>query len=199
MWRVCAFSIFLGLLLSGCAASPSAAPAKAAPLPAATQAPIRYSANEGARLALCMSMADNAMTIANYKLAGRPIEEVKEEYRGRPAPALTGPLVDKVYGDHVSNAWDYTVAFYRDCAANIANVRPPRSDTATYCMQNVMIATMAYNLKAAGTPKETAYKQFAAMGATPRKIVDDVYGQSAPRTDVATRTWNSCMNPFTSR
>lgn len=199
MQRLCILLIVLGLVLSGCASSPPATTSKPASPPVAPQAPARYSANEGAKLGLCMSMADNAMTIASYKLAGKSIDEVKQQYAGRPASALTGPLVDKIYGEHVSNAWDYTVVFYRDCAVNIASVQAPRSDIATYCMQNVMIATTAHSLKESGAPKETAYERFAKMGATPRGIVDDVYGQTAARADVVTRTWNSCMNPFTNR
>jgi hypothetical protein len=55
----------------------------------------------------------------------------------------------KVYGENVSNTWDYTVNFYKECAVNMVNMQAPHSDMATYCMQNVMISTTAYSLKEA--------------------------------------------------
>ncbi len=188
--------ILSALMLLGCAAStPPLAPKEA---PARVRAPATYSASEASRLMLCMSMTDNAMTIATYKMAGKPIDAVKARYKQGPQATVTEALVDKVYGENVSNAWDYSVNFYKECAANMANMQAPRSDMATYCMQNVMIATTAYSLKEAGVPKEASYSRFDKMGNTPRRIVDDVYGQqSGTRTDAAMKTWNACMAPLT--
>lgn len=187
--------IVWALMLLGCAAStPPLAPKEA---PVRAKAPALYSTNEASRLMLCMSMTDNAMTIATYKATGKPIDEVKALYKQGPQSKMTAALVDKVYGENASNTWDYTVNFYKECAVNMVNMQAPRSDMATYCMQNVMISTTAYNLKEAGLPKETTYKRFDKMGDTPRQIVDDVYRQSGTRTEAATRTWNSCMAPLT--
>ena len=188
-------SIVLALMLFGCATvTPPPAPTAA---PVHVTAPPAYTTNEATRLMLCMSMADNAMTIATYKVAGKSIDEVKALYRQGPQSTLTLALVDKVYGENISHTWDYTVSFYKECAVNMANIPPPRSDMATYCMQNVLIASTAYNLKAAGLPKETTYKRFDKMGETPKHIVDEVYGQSGTRTEVTLKTWNSCMAPLT--
>jgi hypothetical protein len=187
--------IALSLTLLGCAASTPPLAPKEAPVRVRTPAP--YSANEASRLMLCMSMTDNAMTIAAYKTSGRPIDEVKALYKQRPQSTVTEKLVEKVYSENVSNTWDYTVSFYKECAANMVNMQAPRSNTATFCMQNVMIATTAYSLKEAGLPKETSYKRFDKMGDTPRQIIDDVYGQSGTRTEAAMKTWNSCMAPLT--
>jgi hypothetical protein len=187
--------IVLALTLLGCATStPPLAPKEA---PARVRTPAPYSASEASRLMLCMSMTDNAMTIATYKVAGKPIDEVKALYKRGPQPTVTEALVDKVYGENTSNTWDYTVGFYKECAVNMVNMQAPRSDMAAYCMQNVMIATTAYGQKEARLPKETAYKRFAAMGDTPRRIVDNVYEQSGTRTETAMKTWNSCMASLT--
>jgi hypothetical protein len=144
-----------------------------------------------------MSMTDNAMTIATYKMAGRSMAEVKALYETGPQSTVLQSLVDKIYGENVSNTWDYTVSFYMECAVNMANIQAPRSNMAAYCMQNVMIATMAHTLREAKIPKETAYQRFDRMGATPRRIIDEVYGQSSTRTEIAMRTWSSCMAPLT--
>lgn len=134
--------IVWALMLLGCTASPPPLAPKEAPVPA--KAPALYSANEGSRLMLCMSMADNAMTIATYKTAGKPIDEIKALYKQGPQSKMTVALVDKVYSENVSNTWDYTVNFYRECAVNMVNMPSPRGDMATRTWNSCMTPLTAH-------------------------------------------------------
>ena len=157
---------------------------------------VHYSAVEKSKATLCVGLTTNALTIAQYRLAGRNISDVKNEYAFRPQSQLLLPLVDKVYLDSVSNAWDYSVSFFKTCASNMAAMTPERSAFATYCMQNVIIATIAESYKNIGAPKENAYRYFEKLGDTPKHIIDDVYSrfQGGPQAQLA--IWESCMPPF---
>jgi hypothetical protein len=167
--------------------------------PAATQPAERpYSAAEKTRMTLCVGLTDNAFSIADARLAGRLAADLKAEYAVRPEAHLLVPLVDKVYADTFSHSWDYAVAFFNACALNVAQVPRTRSGLAAYCMQNSMIASIAYNSKNAGASREQTYKLFAQLPAeAPRKIVDQVYANSKSRPEQIADTWNSCMAPLT--
>jgi hypothetical protein len=158
-----------------------------------------YSKDEAGSLSLCQSMSDNAWTIASRKLAGRSAEDVKIEYRGRPASELTIPMIDKVYEDQFSNSWDYVVSFYRECALNMADLPEKRSDMAAYCMQNSMIASIAKEFKSGNAPREKAYQYFEKMPNSAKMIVDEVYAQSQTRNEIVRSVWQSCMDPISEK
>jgi hypothetical protein len=177
----------LAAVLAACASAP--------PPPAKSMA--QYTRQEASRLAFCMAMTDNVFTIAWWKLAGRPVDDIKMLYASQPESKLTVPLVEKVYEDPFTNRWDYTVAFFSECALNLANVPAPRSDMASYCVQNSMIAAMAREFKDANFTREKAQQQFDKMPATAHRIVDDVYASTKPRADLVHGVWGKCMEPLT--
>jgi hypothetical protein len=143
----------------------------------------------------CFGMSDTAMYIADQKLRGVPIDKVKQFYASRDHARLTVPLVEKVYGDPFTSAWDYTVAFFRECAHNMASVPRDRVGMASYCLQNGMIAGIAQTYRASGAPKANAYAYFAKFESeTPRAIVDRVYAGSKGRAETKLDEWNSCMS-----
>jgi hypothetical protein len=157
-----------------------------------------YSAREKTRMMLCVGLTDNAFSIADAKLAGRAAADLKTEYASRPEARLTVPLVDKVYADSFSHSWDYAVAFFKECALNLAEVPDTRAGLAAYCMQNSMIASIAYNSRNAGAPREQTYKLFAQFPSeASRKIIDQVYEQSKSRPEEMVDTWTACMAPLT--
>ena len=197
------FIFFTLLFLTSCTSEPkSSAPAntKVSSNSAAsssssvvTKKPI-YTANETARLGLCVALTDNAFSIAKAKLKGTAAKMLRDEYAAKPMADLTVPLVDKIYTDKFTHAWDYSVSFYQECATNLAQVAQPKSDTASYCMQNALIARIAKDNKDTGVSKEATQEYFNSFNSeTPRKIVDEVYLQKKSREDTVRDTWNSCV------
>jgi hypothetical protein len=119
---------------------------------------------------------------------------VKKSYEGKPNAQLNIATVDKVFSEQVSTAWDYAVGFFGECAREVAGVAPIRVKLASYCMQNQLIADLAFQYKASGKPKEQAYAQFAQFkSSTPRSIVDVVYASTKERAAVRMEVWNTCM------
>jgi hypothetical protein len=174
----------------------SAGCAPKTPAPSSVRPP-PYTADEKSRMTFCVGVADVAMAIADDKRMGRPITEVKALYAGKPNAELTVPLVDKVYGEAITNPWDYAVSFFKECALAMANVSSNRVDFASSCMQNGMIASVAQAYRDSGAPKEQAYERFARFdGPTPRAIIDDVYARPSTRSQVVLDAWNRCMMPI---
>lgn len=182
------------------AASKASSVAKAPPAPQAVSARItRYSGDEITKMTLCVGLADTAMTVADQKLRGRPLQDVKASYASKANAQVTVPLVEKVYGDTFRLPSDYSVDFFKECAHNMANVAPQRVSLAAYCMQNGMIAGVAQTYRDAGLPKERAYQRFARFeGDTPKSIIDSVYARSVTRSEAMLDTWHACMAPLTS-
>jgi hypothetical protein len=178
-------------LCAGCAANAPSTPS-APPAPKAM-----YSAAEKTKLTPCVGMTDIAWSVAERKLRGEKIDQVKALYAPRPNSKLTLALVDKVYGESFRYSWDYAVSFFNECALEMASVPSDRARLAAYCMQNGMIASVAQTYRASGLPKEKAYERFAQFqGDTPRKIIDGVYAQSKSRAESEMETWQSCMAPI---
>ena len=61
---------------------------------------------------------------------------MKASYAAAADGNLVLPLVDKVYGANFTHRCDYAVAFYRECAVNMAEVAPERTGMPAHCMQN---------------------------------------------------------------
>jgi hypothetical protein len=172
-------------LLAGCA-SPEPQP------------PRPYTSQEYRQVTLCLGMADTAMHVATKKLRGAPASELEAFYRGKPFEKLNLATVDKVFAAEFTSAWDYAVAFFGECAQNMAKVPPARVDLAAYCMQRGLIADFTHGFKTAGAPKERAYAYFAKL---PRQstqdVIDRVYAGSMTRPQAKLDAWNSCMAPIT--
>jgi hypothetical protein len=142
----------------------------------------------------CIGLSETARRAAAEKLRGTPIDEVKKVYEGKPNARLNVAAVDKVYKEHVSTAWDYAVGFFGECARELAGVSRDRVKLASFCMQNQLIADVAFQYKASGKSKEQAYAQFAQFkSSTPKAIVDLVYDSTKDRAAIRMEAWNSCM------
>src|SRR5262249_19585043 len=99
--------------------------------------------------------------------------------------------------DSFKSPWDYTVGFFEECAANVAEVPETRVGLASYCLQNGMIASVAETYHEKGVPKEAVYQQLAAFrGPTPKQVIDTVYAESKDRAAASLGAWNTCMAPI---
>jgi hypothetical protein len=161
---------------------------------------IGYKDKEYSGLLECEGMTDTAWTNAVQKLNGVKIEDAKKRYDGRLKDTLKSlalHIIDKVYSDSFTNAWDYAVSFYGECAQNVADVGKDRSNSAAFCMQNSMIAMTAAEYRTSGQPVENAYHYFGKLGdeKTPRSIIDRIYTGSKSRAETGLDEWQSCMKP----
>lgn len=153
-----------------------------------------YTNNEHSKMTYCIGMSDTAMYVATEKLKSVPKEQLINYYTSRNNSRLNIATVEKVYAENFTNAWDYTIGFFDECALNLAGVPASRVNFARYCAQNTLIVDVAYSNKKYGYAKEHAYKQFAKFKSkTPYEIVDMVYSSSASRTEIKLDVWNACM------
>jgi hypothetical protein len=162
---------------------------------------ISYTDKEYTGLLRCHGMTDVAWTNAVQKLNGVSLEDAKKHYDGRlegRMKDLALLVVNQVYKDSFTNAWDYAVSFYAECAQNIADVGKDRSGLANYCMQNSMIGATAAEYRISGQPVKDAYQYFGKLGAeaTPRSIIDRVYAGSKSRAEAGLDEWQSCAKPL---
>lgn len=153
-----------------------------------------YSAEEKQNLTLCATVTLSIKTIAEYKVAGIP-EDKTDRYFGHAPGEKRNRLVHRVYGDTVTDAWDYAAGYFRDCALNKVKVAAARSAPAERCMRDAMIEDTAISFRLLGRPKQDAYdylKRFdddAARGA-----IDAAYAPpAAPKREDALESWKSCM------
>lgn len=156
-----------------------------------------YTQAETNAMTLCIGMSDTAWTVANQKSRGVSKEKMKKQYQGRPNAQINMATVDKVYNDKFKYSWDYTVGFFKECAANMAKVPLSRSNMASYCMQNAMIAGVAHDHKSSGAPKSKAYAYFAKFNnQTVNGIIDEVYRGNGRRAETKLAVWTDCMKPL---
>lgn len=154
-----------------------------------------YTKQEYNKLTFCVGMSDTAMYVATNKLRDVPEQEMAKFYAARDNSRLNLATVEKVYGATFTSAWDYTVAFFNECAQNLANVPSSRVNMAEYCMQRGLIADFAYGFKTTGAPKERAYAYFAKFPEkTTHEIIDRVYTSSMTRPETKLDAWNTCMS-----
>jgi hypothetical protein len=153
-----------------------------------------YTSTEFSKMTYCIGMSDTAMYVATEKLKKRPKEQLINYYSNKDNSRLNIATVDKVYSENFTNAWDYTIGFFEECAANLAAVQQSRVKFASYCTQNTLIADVAYANKRYGYPKEQAYEKFTKFKSkTPRQIVDKVYASDKGRAEIKLDVWNDCM------
>jgi hypothetical protein len=153
-----------------------------------------YTAKERDHLTFCIGLSETARRAAVEKLRGTSIADVKRSYEGKPSAPLNIATVDKVFSEQVSTAWDYAVGFFGECAREMAGVSHDRVELASYCMQNQLIADVAFQYKATGKPKEQAYAHFVRFkSSTPKSIVDLVYDSTKERAAVRIEVWTTCM------
>jgi hypothetical protein len=190
------------LLCLLCACSTAKPVTRPTPAPAAaTQAPApSFTAAEQSRLGFCASLSVNAYVIAGDKLRGDPKELPKQLFGARPSADVLVPLVDPIYGDNVSNAWDYAGVFYQDCAVQLAKLAAERAKLTTPCMYSAVVAATARTAREAGTPKAQVYALFAYLGAQATKIIDDMYAPpEVPAEGTELQVFSACMAPLTTK
>ena len=159
-----------------------------------------YTLDERAKMTVCVGLTDVAQRIAEQKRRGQRIEDVKAYYAAGANARLFVPLVDKVYGATFTNAWDYAVSFFMECAREMASVSGGHVEPAAWCLQHGMIASVAHTDQAAGVPKEQTYERFTVLsGEAPRAIIDDVYARPRLRAQVVLDAWNRCVAPLSRR
>lgn len=163
---------------------------------------ISYSDKEYSGMLSCVGMTDIAWGTALQKLKGLSLADVQKyqnEHQNEAVKHLSLLIVDQVYKDSFTNAWEYAVSFFGECALNLANVPKDRSGLAGYCMQNAMIGMVAWESKNAGQPIENVYQSFARFNSpTPRSIIDRAYASSNRREEIGLNEWKSCMQPMLS-
>ena len=173
---------------------PAGQPAAADRQPSKPSLDKTYTAKEREQLTFCIGLSETARRVAAEKLRGSAIEDVKKSYEGKPNARLNIATVDKVFGEQVSTAWDYAVGFFGECAREMAGVSPDRVQLASFCMQNQLMAEVAFQYKMSGKPKEQAYAHFVQFkSSTPKSIVDLVYASTKERAAVRMEVWNTCM------
>jgi hypothetical protein len=162
-----------------------------------------YTQREYNGMSACLGLTDTAFTNAAEKLQGISLADAKKFYDGKLVGTqkdLALRTVDKVYGDSFTNAWDYAISIFGECAENVAGVRKDRSGMAGYCMLNSLIGTNAWDFKKSGLPVEKVYEYFAKLNSvTPHAIIDRVYASSKSRGDIGVDEWKSCMDPLVSK
>lgn len=126
---------------------------------------VTYTDKEYVGLLGCVGMTDAAWVGAQRKLKGVSLADAKRAYDGlQPAQKnLSQHVLDKVYSDAFTNAGDYAVSFYSECAQNVADVGSDREMPASFCMQNSMIGMAAWEHRNAGDPKESVYQLFCQV------------------------------------
>lgn len=153
-----------------------------------------YTRQEHNKMTLCIGFSDTARYVASKKLEGTPIAQMKSFYASKENSRMNLATVEKVYGEKFTSVWDYSVSFFNECALNVASVPTSRVKMAAYCMQNSLIADVAYSYKSSGAPRENAYAYFAKFNSkTPDMIVDRVYTSTRSRPEIKLDEWNSCM------
>ncbi len=175
--------LFAGFLLfTGCAASQKG-PEKI------------YTQNEKRQMTYCIGMADTVRYVAMEKIRGVPQKKVRAHYAGKAHEKMNLAIVDKVYKENVTLVWDYTVGFFNECALNMADVPKERSPVASNCMENQLIADVAFAYKKQGAPVEKAYAHFSGFkNKTFRQIIDRVYASPQTRGRIKMDVWNDCIN-----
>jgi len=153
-----------------------------------------YTNTEYSKMTYCIGISDTAMYAASAKLKGTPKQQLLDYYANKPSEQLQSATVNKVYAANFTNAWDYTVSFFDECALNLAGVTKQRVNFASFCSQNALIANAAYLHKQSGRTKEYSLQHFSIFKSkTPLEIVERVYASSRNRSEVKLDEWNRCM------
>ena len=192
-------SILAASLLVSCAGA-----AQPAPTPKSSGAvDVKYTDDERARMGVCSGLTQVAWNAARAKKNGEPKEKVLAAFRRVEGSAklrefrdqLVAEAVTQVYEeDFDNNPWKSCVAFFKQCAAGLAEVREERVGYGAYCAQNSLIAGIAHDMKDAGVSREKAHEPFEAFKSqTPLKIVDRVYASSGGRSEATVGEWTSCI------
>ncbi len=153
---------------------------------------------ERTQLLTCLGLASNAMGVATQRLRGTKVEAMKSFYAGKPQEKLLLALVDKVYADEVTNAWEYAAGFYQECVPNMTQVSEARAKPATKCAFDALIAEKTRELRASGQTLEQANGYFTGFPPGPRAVIAGVYAADPlPEPGAAgLKVWDDCIAPL---
>jgi hypothetical protein len=148
------------------------------------------------RLLQCMGFADQEFFIAEAKLHGESSDQLKARWSKVPNFETTAKLIDATYRNEVKDAWGYSTDFFDECASSAAHLLPEAVPFASYCWQNTLIASTAWQYRDAGKPVGDVYRYLAPFGRGAHEVVDKVYAESKDRGDVILGAWDDCMAHF---
>lgn len=175
-------------MLAACATSPTVPPREAV-----------YNGEETRALTVCLAMGHTAATLAQKKLDDLPIDAARKLYEATPDEGMKQfqlATVDKVYSETVTNWWDYSLAFFDECALNLAQVPADRVRPANHCLQDSLVADLAYGYRISGTSKDDAAAHLARSGIQGPKssdLLDRVYAGNEERPVLMLNVWNACI------
>lgn len=188
--------VCLALLLNAALSAVSAAE-NLNPLAQASDAEQRYgpyTRDAFFGMSYCIGLSDTVTQIAIKKLNKVPLEEVKAFYTAKANEKLNIEFADTVYADTFTSPSEYTLAFFRKCAIDLAEVPIARVTEAKYCANSTLIADLAHAYKISGASKQAAYAQIAPKNqAMPRMIVDRIYASRKDRARDKLDTWVWCV------
>ena len=157
-----------------------------------------YTPQDARGLTYCVGLTDTAFAVAERKLRGAALGDVRVDYAARPRAEVMLPLVDKVYEDEFTSSWDYALRFFGECGVNIVEIPQLRLGGASECLQRSMIASLAQVQKAGGARKDAVYAYFGKFPAdTTHAVIDEVFAKTQERPAAALAAWNACMAPLT--
>lgn len=156
-----------------------------------------YSEKDYSGLTHCLGLSYSARRVADYKLKGTSISDVKKTISKdttRKSRKLISELIDVVYTEKFKSSWKYSIGFFKKCSNKVALVSDPRVKHAVFCVFNSYISDAAYSFKVQGKDKEKAYKYFSKFkGKTPNAIIDKVYEKVESRRSARLIPWRGCM------
>ena len=180
------------------AAGAAAACTTPKPAPPAQLKPM-YTHAEHLRLTNCVDASDAAWYIAGEKLAKVPQERVETEYGYDSDPIVRRirvALVKEVFADHYPDAVFYASSYFDKCARDEANIPASRVQMAHYCYYRSQVATIAWQMKSEGRPKEKALASpYVLEAGSLKRVVERVYATPLPSRGAASKDeWNQCMS-----
>ncbi len=196
--------------LAACASNPPAATHAAAPAtgpltfsksiapPPDRLEGLSYSAEEKSRMGACNALGVNAFAIAMAKQGGAKLEDVRQHYAGSDVSKYTLPIVEKVYKDTVTNAWDYALDYFTGCAQEAAQVSQARAVPARFCFLNTLIGADAIASRSHGAAEADVLRKYVALQSdVPKVIVESVYAlPEVPQHGAGMQIWDTCMAPI---
>lgn len=169
-------------------------------LPVDDNAPLYYSADEITRLSNCAARARQAEVLAQEKINGKSIDEVKAAHAQDATFADSPALIDQVFGATFFSKNDFAMKVFNSCTRE-NNIADDRANRAAFCMTGQFFAEYIWKAKQQGSSEKDVRRQLAdsANKAVPL-ITREIYKHDAESLDSArSRLWNDCIHNFKQR
>ena len=147
-----------------------------------------------------MGTAGTVRSVSQRKLMGFSKSKQLERFKDAEFSDIKLKLVEMVYAADVKNSWDYTISFFKQCSARVANIPNSRIRMASFCNLNSLIADVAYSFKVRNDDREKVYMFFKGMNqGSIKKVVNKVYDENKSAGEARLEAWNSCMANFSGK